>query len=309
MKNLQKTLGHTISAVALAASAGIAQADGLVKAIKDGQTKLDFNLRYEAVDQDNALENADALTLRSRLTFKSAATNGFSFVIEAEDVRTVLGIDDYSVPPSGVNPGVYSVIADPESTELDQAFVQYSNVQTTARFGRQVIALDNQRHVGHVGWRQDRQTFDAISLVHKYNKQLTARYYFINQRNRLFADDADIDSEDHLVNVSYKSDFGTLVGYAYLLEVDNNTDNSLDTYGIRFTGSQKMDSLRLFYGFEYATQESENLGNEFDADYWLFEAGLGYTGHKLTLGFEHLGSDNGNYGFSTPLATLHKFNG
>jgi len=27
------------------------------------------------------------------------------------------------------------------------------------------------------------------------------------------------------------------------------------------------------------------------------------------VGFESLGSDNGNYGFSTPLATLHKFNG
>ncbi|BDX06887.1 alginate export family protein [Planctobacterium marinum] len=310
MNNLQRKLGLSLSAVALAVTASQVQAeDSLAKAIKNGKTTLDFNLRYETVDQDNALEDADALTLRTRLTYKSAATNGFSFLVEAEDVRSVMGIDDYSVPPSGFNTGVYSVIADPKSTELDQAFVQYSNVKTTARFGRQVIALDNHRHVGHVGWRQDRQTFDAISLVHKFNKQLTARYYFINQRNRIFADDADLDSEDHLVNVSYKSDIGTLTGYAYLLEVDNNTDNSLDTYGIRFAGNQKIDSVRLFYQLEYATQTSETLGNEFDANYWLLEGGVGYNGHKLTLGLENLGSDNGAYGFSTPLATLHKFNG
>ncbi len=30
---------------------------------------------------------------------------------------------------------------------------------------------------------------------------------------------------------------------------------------------------------------------------------------KATLGYELLGSDNGMYGFTTPLATAHKFNG
>ena len=32
-------------------------------------------------------------------------------------------------------------------------------------------------------------------------------------------------------------------------------------------------------------------------------------GVTATLGYEVLGSDAGRYGFSTPLATLHKFNG
>ncbi|MEC8428021.1 MAG: hypothetical protein VXZ35_06310, partial [Pseudomonadota bacterium] len=32
-------------------------------------------------------------------------------------------------------------------------------------------------------------------------------------------------------------------------------------------------------------------------------------GVKLTLGYESLGSDDGDYGFSTPLATAHKFQG
>lgn len=310
MGTLTKRLGFSLSAIALAFSAAQVQAaDNLAEAIEQGHTTLDFRLRYETVDQDNALQDADALTLRTRLTYESAANNGFSFVVEAEDVRSVLGIDDYSVPPTGFNPGVYSVIADPDSTELDQAYVQYSNVKTTVRAGRQVIALDNQRHVGHVGWRQDRQTFDALSVVHRYNKEFTTRYYFINQRNRIFADELDVDSEDHLINISYKSDIGTFTGYAYLLEIDNNTDNSLDTYGIRLDGDKKLDSMKLFYQLEFATQENQVLGSEADANYWLLEAGLGIRKHKLTLGLENMGSDDGIYGFSTPLATLHKFNG
>jgi hypothetical protein len=34
----------------------------------------------------------------------------------------------------------------------------------SGKIGRQVITMDNHRFVGHVGWRQDRQTFDALTL-------------------------------------------------------------------------------------------------------------------------------------------------
>lgn len=311
MKHTLKILGFSLSAISLALSSSYATAaEGIAKAFEEGKTTVDFRLRYENVDQDNALGTADALTLRSRLNYSTGSVNGFSAVIEFEDVRSVLGVDDFSVPPTGFNPGVYSVIADPDSTELDQAYLQYTNGQTTARFGRQVITLDNHRFVGHVGWRQDRQVFDAIGLKHKFNKDLQLQYYFINERNRIFADDRDIDSEDHLLNISYKTSLGKFTGYAYLLEVDNNVNNSLDTYGLSLVGSKKMDSVRFLYHLEFATQSNEVAGNEFDANYWLVEAGLGFSGgHAVKLGVETLGSDNGAYGFSTPLATLHKFNG
>lgn len=310
MRNTLKTLGFSLSALTLAFSSTYSvAADGVAKAFEEGKATVDFRLRYEAVDQDNVLADADALTLRTRLNYTTGSANGFSAVVEFEDVRSVLGVDDYSVPPSGVNPGVYSVIADPESTELDQAYLQYTNGQTTAKMGRQVIALDNHRFVGHVGWRQDRQVFDAIGVKHKFNKDLQVQYYYVMDRKRIFADDRDVDSEDHLLNVSYKTSIGKLTGYAYLLEVDNNTSNSLDTYGVSFAGAKKVDSLKLLYRLEYATQESDTGGVEFDADYWMFEGGLGYTDFTFKFGMETLGSDNGNYGFSTPLATLHKFNG
>ena len=108
-----------------------------------------------------------------------------------------------------------------------------------------------------------------------------------------------------MLNASYKTKTGKLVGYAYLLEVDNNTDNSLDTYGFSYNG--KASGVK--YKLEYATQDADAGANSFSADYLNAELGTSYNKVNFTLGYELLGSDNGQYGFSTPLATLHKFNG
>ncbi len=307
MKQTPKVLANAVVlALATTAYSGSAMADNI---ITDGKFKADFRLRYETVEQDNALKDADALTLRTRLTYTTGSINGFSALFELENVANSLGVDDYSVPPSGFNTGEYSVIADPKTTELDQAYVQYRADDTLVRVGRQVIALDNQRFVGHVGWRQDRQTFDAVGINLKPLEGLNLKYYYIDKRNRIFADDADIDSKDHIINLSTTTALGTFTGYAYFLEVDNGIPNSLDTAGFSLVGKHLLSKAKANYRLEYANQISETAGNEYAAEYWLFEAGLGYQDYKFTFGYEVLGSDNGNYGFATPLATLHKFNG
>ncbi len=267
----------------------------------EASTKIDLNLRYESVDQDNALRNADALTLRTRLTHKTADYKGFSGVVEFEDSRTIAGVDNYN-DTNGQNTGVYSVVADPETTELDQAFVQYSTDKFTAKIGRQVIALDGHRFVGHVGWRQDRQTFDAATFIYNASEKLKASYSYLSKRNRIFGEEKDFDSKDHLLNVSYKTSMGKLVGYAYLLEVDEGVSNGLDTYGVSFNGKKD----KFSYAVEVATQSDDVT----DADTTYFKLEGAYKFDKLTakLGYESLGSDNG-VGFQTPLATLHKFNG
>lgn len=132
-------------------------------------------------------------------------------------------------------------------------------------------------------------------------KNLELSYSYLTKRNRIFAKAVDVSSKDNLLNVSYKSKIDKLVGYAYLLEVDNNTDNALDTYGLRLKGPQ--------YTVEYATQESKSGATKFEADYLFVEGGLLLGGLTIKFGYEVLGSDKASYGFSTPLATVHKFNG
>lgn len=269
-----------------------------------GTLSTDFRLRYESVNQDNALKDSSALTLRSLANFKSKAVSGISAFIELEN--TLALIDDYN---NGIGEGTeYSVIADPESTEIDQVYLAYKSEQFAAKFGRQVITLDNHRFVGHVGWRQDKQTFDALSA--KYEKDaINVSYAYINKRNRIFADEKDVDSKDHLLNASLKTELGKLTAYGYLLESDNNTDNALDTYGVRLVGKKMLAKLPVSYAAEYALQTNESGANSVDTTYLLLESGVKISDITYKLGYESLGSDNGEQAFQTPLATLHKFNG
>lgn len=292
-----------------AATSQIAYAEGFTEALTTGKGSVNFNLRYEGVNQDNALEDASALTLRTLLAYDTSSYKGFSAKIEMEDTRIVLGQGDYTVGPTGYNLGLYSVIADPEHTELDQGYIQYKNTGFSAKLGRQVITMDGHRFVGHVGWRQDRQTFDALSATYTAVKDLTLQYAYITQRNRIFAQNTDLDSNDHLINASYTTSAGTLTGYGYLLKVDNSTDNALDTFGISFAGSTKAGNTKLLYRAEYASQSSESPAIDFDVDYLNLEAGAVFSGITAKVGYEVLGSDDGAFGFATPLATLHKFNG
>lgn len=303
--NKRNVAGFTLSM--LTASLMLASTNSLAgESANTSKAFVDFRLRYESVSQDNALKDADALTLRTLVHYQTKSFSGLSAVVEVEDSRDVMGVTDYN-DTIGHNPN-YSVIADPNTTELDQGFIQYKGNGVVAKVGRQVITFDGHRFVGHVGWRQDKQTFDAASVKYSDDK-INASYAYIDKRNRIFAEQKDIKSSDHLFNVNYKFDFGKLTAYSYLLEVEQGTENSLDTYGLSFDGKTKLLSKDVSYHVEYATQTSESSGTEFDANYFNVEGSIALGKVKVKLGLESLGSDDGQYGFSTPLATLHKFNG
>jgi len=277
----------------------------LAEAFSNGKPFVNLRLRYESADQsDNGLDTADALTLRTAFGYESGDFDGFSFLLEAEDVREVFGVRDFTAPFNRVTE--FDVIADPETTELNQAYIKYKSGNFTSKLGRQIIALDGHRFIGSVAWRQDWQTFDGISANYKDDKfEITGAY--ITQRNRIFAEEADIDSEDVFLNASYKFGSGKLVAYAYLLEVDDVPDTSLDTYGLSYTGSVKFGETKVDYKAEYATQDNDASGA--DTDYFNIGAGAKFGPIKLSAAYEILGSDDGAGAFATPLATLHKFNG
>jgi len=315
LTNTIKPIALSIALLSAGASAPTLAADTLAEAFSGGKAFADLRLRYENADQDNNNgEDADALTLRTSFGYQTGEYKGFSVLVEAEDVREVLGVRDFSTPGGapgviGVRPGQFDIVADPETTELDQAFVQYKAGGFTGKFGRQVIALDGHRFVGTVGWRQDRQTYDGIKLNYKDdNLELTGAY--VTQRNRIFAEEADFDSDDIFLNASYKfGDAGKLVVYSYLLDqegVDGGNDVEIDTYGLSYTGSVKVGGGAFNYTAEYATQDNGDI----DTDYFNLGAGIKFNeAIKFSLAFESLGSDNGAGSFETPLATLHKFNG
>ncbi|MEM9882139.1 MAG: alginate export family protein [Planctomycetota bacterium] len=292
--------------------------DTFLDALTGGKVTLNARARAEIVDQDN-LDTAQAYTLRTRLGYQTKEFEGFTGFIELEDVRTP-DDDLYNDGPGASTAGTNrAVVADPEVTDLNQLWVQYANPELAGlkvKAGRQIIALDDQRFIGHVRWRQDDQTFDAVrgtTTLGLEDFELTGGY--INRVNRIFGEEADFDEADIVfVNGSYKiPEIGKLTGFAYLLDIESSAVNSSDTYGLRLAGSKKLgdDGLSLAYAGSVAfQQDAGDNPNDYDAQYYAVDLALKTPEFgTFGVGYEVLGSDDGAFAFRTPLATLHKFNG
>lgn len=315
MNSLLKNSTKLLSLACLASTAPLLQAAdarSFTEAVAQGKTSLKLRARYENVDQ-SGLRDANALTLRTALSFTTATWEGLAASVEVENVASPEG-DAYS--QAGLNTGGAgkAVVADPEGTEVNQAWLSFTGGKTTLKVGRQQLIFDNARFVGNVGWRQNNQTYDAISLLDKSVENLTLNYAYLERINRIFGDrhaQGRWDSNSHLVNASWSGlKAGTLTAYAYLLDFDNAAANSCATYGASFAGATPLsDDLKLQYRAELATQSDYGSSSlNYSAAYYAVELGLAAKQGGLGAGYEVLGSDN-TVGFKTPLATLHAFNG
>lgn len=288
--------------------------DALETAFAKGKFSLNARLRYEYADQAN-LREANAFTLRTRFGFTTAPVAGLQGMIEGENIAILNDPDDYSA--SGTNPGGAgrTAIADPDVTDVNQAWLSYTFANSTLRAGRQRIVLDNARFVGDVGWRQNAQTFDAATFTAKPVKTVTAFYGYVSRVSRVFGNknpQPDFDSDSHLLNVAWSGlPYGTLTAYAYLLDFKNSAANSSDTYGASFAGAAPLTKeFKVTYRLEVATQhDAANNPLGYSAHYYLAELGGAISPFDFGAGYEVLGSDGGKKGFATPLATLHAFNG
>ena len=281
------------------------------------QTKflLDTRMRYEGVDQDPMAEDAEAVTLRARIGFETGKAWGTSLLAEGDLIWPL--VSDYNSTTNGKTQ--YPIVADPETYEINR--LQLTNTalpQTIVTFGRQRILLDDHRFVGNVGWRQNEQTFDALRVVNKSVKNLTIDATYLDQVNRVFGKDSlqgRYEGDTLLANVAYQFPLGKLTGFSYLIDIDPvpgvaaAVRDSSKTYGLRFAGEKPIDKVKLAYTLSYATQ-SDYKGNpiDYEDDYYLLELTGNYKQYSLGVGYEVLEGD-GVKGFTTPLATLHKFQG
>ncbi len=276
-----------------------------------------LRLRYEYGDQD-PLEESHAATLRARVGAKLNEWNGFTGLIELEG--TIAADNDSYRAASVDGPADHTIIADPESIEMNQLWLGYTFSDTTIKLGRQRIIYDNARFVGNVGWRQNEQTFDAVNVTSRIIPDTTLSYTYINRVNRIFgsqrkaaAGQNDFESNSHLFNVGYTGIPHTkLVGYAYLLDLENKAGHaqSNNTFGLSLTGTYPItEAFKLKFLAEYARQtDAADSPLDYSADYYHLFVGGVFERFDLGIGFESLGTDDG-VPFRTPLATLHAFNG
>ena len=301
---MTKWIGSALALI-VAGAAQPAAAQSLAEAIGAGKPILEMRPRYENVDQAGFVNQAEALTLRTRFGWETGAWHGLKALIEAEDVRVA---GDYSdgVPPAEP----YPVIGDPEVTEINRAQLSWtSGPAATVTVGRQRILIDDQRFVGNSGWRQDEQTFDAVRGDFKLGR-LAVTGAWIGQVNRVSGEALDWESDSWLARASYPvSDLFTPAAFVYALDFDNAPASSTMTSGVRVTGKTTAGPVAVSYGASYAhqTDHADNPGG-FGLDYAAAEVAGTWRSVTLKGAYEQLEGD-GVRGFASPLATLHAFQG
>jgi hypothetical protein len=309
-------LAASLSSPALAA-------ESIKEALLGGKVTLDLRGRYETVHQPDLFdEKATAWTIRLRLGYKTGTWYGLYAYADLES-NTSFRSESYNSTANGKIE--YPVIADPQDTELNAAYLGYAGFEdVNFQLGRQMVTLDNQRFVGSVGWRQLQQTFDAYTVQARFHQDVTVFYGRLNNANRVFGEhnpnaaptdprlgaSADLDLAADLLNIAFKSRAGTFTCYAYLIELEDVPAASHRDLGVRYTGEYPLtENSTLLYAAEYARQsEYKDAADAVDAEYRLLELGLGGETLSAKAGEELLRGD-GTYAFQTPLATLHGFNG
>ena len=297
---MKKTLLSTlISGLALSTAAGV-QAQSLDQFVKDSTIDLNFRYRVESNDVDNNNDTALANTLKSRLTLQTGEIAGLSVLVEGDNVLHIT--DDFNDDPTKKATAEHNFIYDQETTQLNQAYVQYNGFDTTVKLGNQRINLDNQRHVGGVAFRQDEATFDALTVQNKSVEDTTITLGVANNRNKI--DNENTEEDIVIANVKYlvNPDLAT-TGFFY--QVENNGAKG-QTYGLRAVGK----AADINYEAELAQQTNDTTDHTPLYIHLSAATKLGPVNTKL--GYEQLGSDKDagtNLNFQTPLGTNHKFLG
>src|SRR4029453_10173139 len=122
-------------------------------------------------------------------------------------------------------------------------------------------------------------------------------------------------SESAPLNAGYQTKGRKVSPFNYLLDFENIVGvpaavrDSTKTYGARFAGGQPAGKVKPAYGASYAKQtEWADNPLDFDLDYKFAEGSVTWKQFTLGVGAEIM-EGNGVKGFTTPLATLHKFQG
>lgn len=269
----------------------------------------DARLRLEQVDDEAFREESLAVTLAARASIEAALSPTLWALVEAEGVAA-LG-DDYA---DGTEVRAFQpVIPDRETLEVNRAQLLYKAAEgLDLTLGRQHIALDDERFVGRVGFRQNEQTYDAARLSWSPRPGWNADISYVWQVNSFLGSASahgPLEGENTLVNMSVATRLGQATTFLYALDfaVDDGPATESLTTGVRLAGRADHDDVGI--DWEAAAAEQTQDGQAGDAAYAL----VGFRGRvgafSARYRYESLGSYDGTAAFQTPLGTNHKFQG
>ncbi len=277
--------------------------DDLTEALKSGTPTLELRLGYEHSDMsDSGKDAANAINLRSRVGYR---TGEFMFSQVYLQFHNLTNLMDEFTPEDHH----YDVIADPHGSRVHQGYLDFKGIpETTLRIGRQEIVLDDARLIGNVDWRQNGQSFDAVSLTNKSLKDFKLYGAYVNQVNSILLDYIDLDNF-FLINAKYSGIEGlNITAFCYLLDTESNADSARDcaTYGLR------LDGKLAAFDYDVTGAYQSDFADGKDHDSYMITAAAGYKIGKVRIGggYQYIsGQDDSDRPFDTLYSTAHKFNG
>lgn len=302
----------SLSLVLLTASARAAEGEAasLSDALTGGKLLLNLRPRYEHVEQDGKQYDANASTLRTLLGWQTGTYRGFTAT--GQMINVGRANDNYNDTKNGKTQ--YPVVADPDNTDINQIYLDYTGLSDTRmRLGKQSIKLDNVRFIGNVEFRQVMQVFNGLTVENKSLPKTALYGGHLERLKNVFGDQKAINLE--ILHAAYEWSPGNqAIGYGYFYDTEQpasaaNTSNQI--IGLRADGAYPLnEKVKLLYTAEYATQQDyADGGSQIDADYVHAGAGLGWAAFFARVDYELLSSNDGLYGFQTPLGTNHLFQG
>jgi len=246
-----------------------------------------FRPRFEHAEARNdGLKPANALTFRLAL-WKEGFQNPLGFRFELTAVGVLL--DRFYPQREG-----YAKVAEENRLRPTELYAYYRTRFLELRAGRFRVRLGDERLIGSVDWRQMPQTFDAVALFFSEAPWKFEAYYLLARKGVLNSLSTDA-GEDGPFNRSPVLVFslkptGGFEFSAYYLDLSEVSET-----GGAFLG---WEGKRLSLFFDYAVQRGGTSGD------WASMVRAWVRLGPLTAGFERLKPS-----FTTPLATLHRFNG
>ena len=274
----------------------------------------DARLRYHTVDQEALPDKAQALSFRIKAGLELNLFEKSTVLIEVEGSENFVENFNDTVNGEISRP----VISDPENFHINRLQFQTELIPNTRlTVGRQTIALDDWRFIGHWNFRQNEQSFDAARIETKIGPGLLNAAY-VGGVERQFGNDSPIgefDGDSAIINYGVITPTGRLVAFYYGLDLETGpednrvSDLSSATIGARLNGRHKWTDWGLNWDASIARQSDfADNPNDFSALYAAGQLGLEYRNYDFAVKAELLGSDNGQ-AVQTPLGTLHRLNG
>ena len=288
------------------------KANDPMEAFTKGSYDAKLRLSYEYADADNGVDHADSLTLGTYLGFRTAELGGVSLYIQGQSAERI--VSDYD-DTMGLNTGDNDVVADADGHRVQQAYLDFTKLlpDTTIRFGRQEMTLDDVRFIGDIVWRQRKQSFDGISLVNKSMQDTALTLAVYNKVNTIFNTSVDFDHIG-LINAKYTGiKDHAVTGFLYLVDADEDQtdrkggDNEDSvTYGFRLDG--KFDQ----FAYDFSVAQQSDYANTEGRDAQFVHAFGSYKVGEWTPGAGYMylsNAGNDGKGFDTLFSTAHKYNG